>query len=331
MASEQDWGAEVFEVRPDGDLRLQIAEALRPMAREISRKWRNKERAARIGRIVASFAKAAASTVTQLPLDWGEEPERGVADSGALDTDLSEFFLALGEAAQQEGVGAALLIDEMQEAEPRQLAAVISAVHRVNQEQLPIVVGGAGLPPIARILSDARLYSERLFHIHPVERLNADDSALALSEPAHQQGVLYTPDALAALVEASGGYPFFIQTYGKHAWDRASKTPVNASDVEIAIPQAYSELCESFFRPRYERARPSERSYLHAMAKIGGDDPAPTRDVAPEAGYQDQGAASQTRDSLINKGLIYAPERGYVAFTVPSMAPYLANLPGSET
>ena len=249
-----------------------------------------------------------------------------MADSGDLETDLTELLLALGEGAQEEDVGAALLIDELHEVPPAQLDALVGAAHRVNQDALPVVVGGAGLPPVGRVLSEARSYSERLFSIRPVGALAPDDTRVAFEEPAAQLGVAFEPAALDELGVLSGGYPFFIQSYGKHVWDIADDSPISSDDVALSAPRAYRELVDSFFRPRYDRATPAERRYLHAMAELGDGDVAST-DVAVRLGHDQQSRVSAGRDGLITKGLIYAPDSGLLAFTVPHMAAYLRQIP----
>jgi len=325
-ARNAGWPIELFEARPGGDLRAQVAEALPPMVRTVNRHWRNRDRARRIGRIAASFARAVQATLTRTGFRLELEPEPGVADSGDLETDLTELLVALGEGAREEHVGAALLIDELHEVPPDQLSSLVGAAHRVNQERLPVVIGGAGLPPVGRVLSEARSYAERLFSIRPVGALSEQDTRLAFQRPAEDLGVGFTGAALDELVAVSGGYPFFIQSYGKHVWDLADDSPIAEDDVELARPRAYRELVDSFFKPRYDRATPTERRYLHAMAELGDDEVA-SADVAVRLGHDQPSRVSPQRDGLLTKGLIYAPERGQLAFTVPHMAAYLRQLP----
>jgi hypothetical protein len=325
-ARDAGWPIELFEARPGGDLRAQVAEALPPMIRTVNRRWRNEERAKRIGRIAASFARAVQARMVTGGFRFEVEPEPGVADSGDLETDLTELLVALGEGAQSEGLGAALLIDELHEVPPLQLSALVGAAHRVNQEALPVVIGGAGLPPVGRVLSEARSYAERLFSIRPVGALSPEDTRPAFEEPAADLGVTIEPAALDQLVQVSSGYPFFIQTYGKHVWDMADDSPIALDDVALAIPRANRELVDSFFRPRYDRATPAERRYMHAMADLGEGDVS-SADVAAELGHDQPSRVSPQRDGLLTKGLIYAPERGMLAFTVPHMVFYLRQLP----
>jgi AAA ATPase domain len=324
-ASEAGWPIELFEARPGGDLRAQIAEALPPMIRSVNRRWRNEERAKKIGRIAASFARAVQARLVAGGFRIELEPEPGYADTGDLETDLTELLVALGEGARDEGLGAALLIDELHEVPPDQLGALIGAAHRVNQERLPVVVGGAGLPPVGRVLSEARSYAERLFSIRPVGALSPDDTRAAFEEPAADLGVAFERRAVDELVELSGGYPFFIQSYGKHVWDVADDSPIAPDDVALARPRANRELVDSFFRPRYDRATPAERRYMHAMADIG-DGPVSSAEVAARLGHDQPSRVSPQRDGLLTKGLIYAPDRGQLAFTVPHMEAYLRGL-----
>jgi len=325
-ARQAGWVAELIEARPGGDLRAQVSEALPPMVRAVNRHWRNKERAARLGRIAASFARTVQATMSRGGFRLDLEPEMGTADSGDLETDLTELLVALGEGARDEGVGAALLIDELHEVPPAQLAAVVGAAHRINQDQLPVVIGGAGLPPVGRVLSEARSYAERLFLISPIGPLDSDSTLTAFAQPAADLDVSYDPDALAALADVSGGYPFFIQAYGKHSWDTSEDSPITLEDVALATPRAYQELVHSFFQPRYDRATPAERRYLHALADLETE-PAQSADVARSLGHDNPSKASPQRDGLLGKGLVFAPERGLLAFTVPHMGAYLRNLP----
>lgn len=325
VARNAHWLAELIEARPGGDLRAQLAEALPPMVRTVNRHWRNKARAKRVAAVAASFARTVQATLRLGGITIDVEPEAGVADSGDLESDLTELLTALGEGAREEGVGAALFIDELHDVPPEQLSAVVGAAHRLNQDRLPVIIGGAGLPPVGRVLSEARSYAERLFSIRPVGPLDADSTRAAFARPAADAGVAIDADALDALVEISEGYPFFVQVYGKHAWDLAEDSPITLSDVELAKPRAYSELVHSFFQPRYERATMAERRYLHALADLGVE-PAPSADVAAKLGASPSRVSPQ-RDSLLDKGLIYAPDRGLLALTVPHMARYLRDLP----
>lgn len=190
---------------------------------------------------------------------------------------------------------------------------------------VPALIVGAGLPTVGRVLSEAKSYAERLFDQRTVGPLQGDAQDQAITEPAEELGVSVAPEALIALRNLAGGYPFFIQTHAKFVWDVAVESPITEEDVVLASPRADEQLRRSFFSPRYDRATPAERRYMHAMASLG-DDPVATADAARVLARRPTDVSVQ-RENLLNKGLVYAPERGLVAFTVPHMAAFLRSLP----
>jgi len=206
-----------------------------------------------------------------------------------------------------------------------------AACHEISQSSLPLIVVGAGLPHLPAVLSASKSYSERLFRYARIDRLPREAADRALQNPARQEDAEFTQDALDAMYAATGGYPYFIQAYGKVAWDVAPGSPVTAADIAVAAPAAETELAVGFFGSRYERATPGEREYLRAMADAATTQPAdelddvesvPTSAVAAVLGRKPQ-SLSPARDALLKKGLIYSGERGRIAFTVPHFGHYL--------
>ncbi|HXH56174.1 ATP-binding protein [Iamia sp.] len=328
IALKSGWATAHVEARADADLRGQLGDAIVDLLRQVSRQYRNRERVERLQRVAVSFLRATGATISRGGLAFGVDPEPGVADSGSLETDLTELLVELGHAAKDEGSGAVVLIDELQDAGSDRLVGVVGACHRVNQERLPVLIVGAGLPTVGKVLSDAKSYAERLFDLRRVGPLDREAQNQAIAEPAQELGVRYEPGALEALEVLAGGYPFFIQTHAKFVWDVAVESPITDRDVAVAAPRAGDQLTRSFFSPRYDRATPAERRYMHAMASRG-DDAAPTAEVASALRRRPSDVSVQ-RDGLLNKGLVYAPERGLVAFTVPHMAGFLRTLPTHE-
>ncbi|MBO0789168.1 MAG: ATP-binding protein, partial [Actinobacteria bacterium] len=249
----------------------------------------------------------------------------GRADSGDLEIDLTELFTDAATVAADLSVGIALFIDEMQDIPATDVSALCAATHELSQTGGPLIVVGAGLPHLPSVLSASKSYSERLFRYVPIDRLDRSSADVALLAPARREGADFTPDALGALYLAADGYPYFVQAYGKVTWDVAAASPVTAADVQVASPQAEAELAIGFFGSRYERATPSEREYMRAMASLG-DDPVQTAQVADELGRKPS-SVSPARDSLIKKGLIYSSERGLIAFTVPHFGKFLRTQP----
>ena len=162
-----------------------------------------------------------------------------------------------------------MFIDELQYVEEDELAALITALHRCAQRNLPIMLVGAGLPQLRGRTGKAKSYAERLFDFPEVGPLPDAAAALAIAKPAHNEGVEIDEDAVNQIVGETKGYPYFLQEWGKHAWDTAHSSPITLADVRLASASAVAALDESFFRVRFDRLTPSEKKYLRAMAELG--------------------------------------------------------------
>jgi AAA ATPase domain len=330
LALSRAWGTGKVEARPDRSIRLPVAQALHAASRELAPRHRDPERVEEFLGVLKAFALET-SPKDRKGVRWRPPYEipatRGRADSGDLELDLTELFAAAGEFARDLGVGAAIFIDEMQDIAPDELAALCGACHEISQRGAAFIVVGAGLPHLPTALSASKSYAERLFRYVRVDRLERDAADQALKVPAQTEDVEYEDSALDALHDMTDGYPYFVQAFGKATWDAAPKSPIRADDVKVAAPEAEAELAVGFFGSRYERATPAEREYMRAMAELGAtlaDEPVPTSDVATMLGRKPQ-SLSPARDSLIKKGLVYAAERGTVAFTVPHFGAFLRS------
>jgi hypothetical protein len=258
----------------------------------------------------------------EVGLDYPHEP--GLADSGDLEHDLQSLLELVGEAAREINTALALFIDELQYVEEAQTAALITALHRTAQRQLPVVLVGAGLPQLPGRMGRAKSYAERLFDFPTIGPLSDSDAAAAIVKPARREGVEFEADALRQIIDATQGYPYFLQEWGKHCWDTAAKSPVTAKDVRTASRVAVAALDESFFRVRFDRLTPSEKKYLRAMAELG---PGPHRsgDIARELGRAVQSIAP-TRNNLMRKGMIWSPSHGDTGFTVPMFDQFMKRI-----
>ncbi|HLV59089.1 MAG TPA: ATP-binding protein [Natronosporangium sp.] len=330
------WGTGKIEARPDQQLRRPLAAALHMAARELAPRHRAPDRVAAFLGVLKAFALRSAGPDAKLRDRWQPGIDvpaaTGRADSGDIEIDLVELLTDAAELAADVGTGIALFIDEMQDLGADDVSALCAACHELSQSGAPLIVVGAGLPHLPVVLSAAKSYSERLFRYQRIDRLDREASDQALVAPAAREGVRYEEAALDALYEASGGYPYFVQAYGKATWDHAPRSPITAADVRMARPAADAELAVGFFGSRYERATPAEREYLRTMASLAaaagndGDVAVPTAEVA-RALSRRPASLSPARDALIKKGLIYSGERGTVAFTVPHFGRYLRGQP----
>jgi hypothetical protein len=330
------WGTGKLEARPDQRLRRPISAALHVAVRELGHP-KSQEVDYVLG-VIKAFAQRESATTTRLRDRWNPGIDvaavTGRADSGDIEIDLVELLTDVGGLAADVGRGVAIFIDEMQDLAPEDISALCAACHEISQSGLPVIVVGAGLPHLPAVLSASKSYSERLFKYSRIDRLDRSSADLALQSPAKDEGAEFLQDALEAMYAATGGYPYFIQAYGKVAWDSAPGSPITGEDIRVASPEAEAELAVGFFGSRYERATPGEREYLRAMADaaqiadegLGPDlddsESVTTASVAAVLDRKPQ-SLSVARDALLKKGLIYSAERGRIAFTVPHFGRYL--------
>ncbi len=273
---------------------------------------------AAIGRALsglAGFIGAMKVKYGDLEVGLDVSPEKGLADSGDLDSDLTALLRAIGEAASACGTAIVLYIDELQYVPEDQLASLITALHATSQLQLPVTMMAAGLPQLVGQTGKAKSYAERLFSFVQVDRLDDDAATQALCIPAEKEGVRFEAAAIAEIIGQTQGYPYFLQEWGKHSWDVADRSPITGENAQRATVNALAELDASFFRVRFDRLTPTEKLYVRAMAELG---PGPHRsgDIAEKLGRKVT-AVAPVRNSLIGKGMIFAPSHGDTAFTVP--------------
>lgn len=266
--------------------------------------------------VLRSFIGSIKITVDDTTFGLDLEPEKGTADSGDLETDLPELFTAIGEAAEDRGSAVAILIDEIQYFSQTELSALIMAMHKIQQRQLPLVLIGAGLPILPGLAGESKSYAERLFSFPDVGALSEADAAKALQDPVRAAGgIHFEEDALTEIFRLTHGYPYFIQEWGYQSWNRATTSPITFEIIIGATATVVSRLDENFFRVRFDRLTPSEKRFLRAMAEMGPGAHR-TGDIAEILGVKVM-SLGPVRAKLIKKGMIYSPAHGDMDFTVP--------------
>ncbi len=255
-------------------------------------------------------------------LAYTPPPASNASASDALHEDFTDLLVSLAEAAADKRRGVAFLLDEVQFVPAAEFGAFVVGLHRLNQKALPITCVAAGLPSLPALVGEAKSYAERLFDYPRIDRLPREAAIEALAEPAQTRDVVFEADALDYVFEHTDGYPYFLQQYGKYAWDVAANGRITESDARAGGRDAQDRLDDGFFLVRYERATAAERRFLHAMTRCDGP-PYHIADVATSLGKADQRAISVQRNSLIRKGLIYSPRHGTVEYSVPRFADYL--------
>ncbi len=313
-----------IEARETRSLPAVLAPQLRLALLRMSRSAAAKDLAQRALAGLAGFVSALKVKFQDIEVGLDFEPEPGLADNGDLELDLQDLLEAAGRAAQAGESCIALFVDELQYVSEEELGALIIALHRTSQRQLPVVLVGAGLPQLRARTGGARSYAERLFEFPELGALSVEDAGAAIALPLRAEGVEIEADALDSVVVQTMGYPYFVQEWGKHLWDVAEESPVTTADVEAASRQAVAGLDEGFFRVRYDRLTPVERLYLRGMAELGAG-PHRSGDIAKALGRRVSSVAPY-RGQLIDKGMIWSPAHGDTAFTVPMFDEFMRRI-----
>jgi len=312
------------ETAEDRSLPALLAPHLRQVLHRLSRVDSAQEFAHRGLRALAGFARGLKIKYNDIEVGLDFSSEAGLADNGDLDTDLGVLLEQVGRAAKAAGTAVVLFLDEIQYVQEDQFAALISALHRCIQMQLPLTLVGAGLPRLRALAWNAKSYAERLFEFPVVDRLNPEQASVALEKPAADEGVTFNSEAVQEILQQTRGYPYFLQEWGKHSWNNAPASPITLFDVKRSSEQALAALDESFFRVRFDQLAPREKHYLRAMAELG---PGPHRSgsIATQLG-RDVKQLGTVRDRLIAKGMIWSPNHGNTAFTVPLFDEFMKRI-----
>lgn len=321
-AEARGWIVAQVEAGTDKPLRVALSERLHGPLANLAVPTAG-ERLRRALKTAASFFRLSydaqtASFTYELDLS---QASGGGADTGLLEADLGKLIDDLSGAAAESGHGFALLVDEAQDLSPEERVAICVGAHQVSQRGTACLIALAGLPSLPRVLAEAKSYAERLFDYHEVERLPDDLARRALTEPAALEDTLWEPEAVDFVIDRASGYPYFLQQYGQETWDVALGDTLTLTDARVGAERAQRALDTGFFRSRWERATPSEKRYLQAMA-LDGDGGSGTGDIALRLESKPS-SLGPVRAGLISKGLVYAPAHGRIAFTVPGMADFI--------
>lgn len=310
---------------PEGrSLPALIAPQLRILLLKLSRNEQAKKFAQRALRALSGFAKGLKLKYQDIEVGVDLAPEAGLADNGDLEQDLQALMEVVGTAAQKASTALIIFIDEMQYVAEEELAALIMVLHRCAQRKLPVALVGAGLPQLRGRMGDAKSYAERLFDFPEMGPLLPSAARIAIIKPASDLRVAFDPRAVEQIVEETKGYPYFLQEWGKHSWDAASASPIKPADIRAASKTAVAALDESFFRVRFDRLTPAEKKYLRAMAELG---PGPHRSGGIATCLKrDVTSLGPTRNQLIAKGMIWSPNHGDTAFTVPLFDQFMRRI-----
>lgn len=315
LAAKAGYRTVVVEAHEDKSLAALLVPPLRKLLFELDRVAGAGDKAKRGLAVLKSFMNGVKVTMGGVEVGLDIDPEKGAADSGDLESDLPNLFVAVAEAAEERHLPIALLMDELQYFNSKELSALIMAMHKMQQRQLPMVLLGAGLPILPGLAGESKSYAERLFSFPDIGALSEPDAIKALHDPTKLMGVDFEPDALKEIYRLTQGYPYFLQEWGYQSWNRAAASPITLKVVQEATATVIKRLDENFFRVRFDRLTPGEKLFLRAMAGLGSGAHR-SSDIADALGVKINSLGPR-RANLIRKGMIYSPAHGDMAFTVP--------------
>lgn len=303
-----------------------LAEILLPEIRRVLFELASGEKTKYALRVIKSFFQSLKLNIKINDIDFGLgiDSQKGVADSGNLESDLAQVLVALGEAALERHTAVAIIIDELQYLSEEELSSLIMSIHKISQKSLPVVLIGAGLPQLVAKAGRAKSYAERLFDYPELGPLTKEDAKSALQAPVKHEGASFRQEAIDEIIRVTEGYPYFLQEWGYQAWNIAEKSPIDIHVTKLATKASIQRLDQGFFRVRFDRLTPREKEYLYALAELGTT-PQRSGDVADILGINVKNAAP-LRNNLIKKGMIYSPKHGDTAFTVPLFEGFLKRM-----
>ncbi|MEK7374388.1 MAG: ATP-binding protein [Thermodesulfobacteriota bacterium] len=305
----------LIEAHEEKPLSILLASQLRRLLFELDRLAGMGDKVRRGLATLKGFIGAIKVKVGDVEFGLDIEPELGAADSGDIEVDLPNLFVAVGEAAEERQAPVVILVDEIQYLKKEELSALIMALHKMQQRQLPMVLIGAGLPVLPALAGESKSYAERLFNFPVIGPLSETEAFKALQDPVIKAGVEFEVAALAEIFRLTQGYPYFLQEWGYQAWNQATASPITLQVVKVATETVIRRLDENFFRVRFDRLTPREKQYLRAMAYLGLG-ARRSGDIADALGVQIS-SLGPVRAKLISKGMIYSPSHGNMDFTVP--------------
>ena len=321
IAEEKDIFCRHIEVESRNDFISQIATCSQAFLRKVSTKEKFKHLIQKpldaIKSLMISFNPNENTVSFSLQ-------ERELYTSNNLTQSLTEVFVTVGETAYKTETPICFFIDEIQYMKQNELGSLIAALHRVNQLGYPIMIVGAGLPKIYKMLSEEKSYSERLFLYKEIGSLTEEQSRKAIEEPAKKFGVSYTEKAIKEIINITKGYPFFIQQMCQVVYKNTDEKVIQDMHVKNNIDEFFELLDVGFFKSRYERCAESDKKFIFAMVKCG-ELPCTISNVAKNL-HKNVNSISTTRAQLISKGIIYPIRYKELDFTVPEFAGYIQRL-----
>jgi hypothetical protein len=207
------------------------------------------------------------------------------------------------------------------------LSMLLDVFQSIQRKNTPFMLALTGLPTLFSKLVEARTYSERMFHVVVLNKLNETDSRDAIQVPIKKAGcpVSFNNESVKTIYQISGGYPFFIQFICKEVYDIWTQNP----KVTVPVNELVRKLDSDFFAGRWAKATDRERDLLFVVAELPNyDDEFTVQEVVLRSKEKQtrpfsSSHVNQMLNSLINAGLVYRNRYGKYSFAVPLLGQFI--------
>lgn len=210
------------------------------------------------------------------------------------------------------------------------MSLLLDVFQSLQRKGIPFLLALAGLPTMQTRLTEARTYTERMFHTITLQRLSADETREAIERPIEICECPYPFDdaSIETVSTVSGGYPFFIQFICKEAYDTwVQQHKTEGKLTAVPVNEILHKLDADFFAGRWGLVTDRQRDLLRIVAQMQTNGEFTVSEIvrASELSAKPFAASrvSAILTSLIKLGLIFRNRHGKYCFAVPMFGEFI--------
>lgn len=222
-------------------------------------------------------------------------------------------------------------LGDRQDKEQYPLSLLLDSFQSLQRKGFPLMLVLTGLPTLFPKLVEARTFSERMFRVMFLNRLNEADSEEAIRKPIEDTDcpVRLSDQSVKTIIKMSGGYPYFIQFICRELYDAFIQRYDKGERASVPAEEIEQKLDSDFFAGRWARATDRQRELLTVISRIGDGDGEFTVQEVVEASAQSvskpfgSSQVSQMLVTLAAYGLVYKNRHGRYSFAVPLLGRFI--------
>jgi len=246
----------------------------------------------------------------------------GTADALDLRTAMTRSLRALGKDRC-----ILVLVDEVQSASTYELRHIATVLQQLMCEDQNVAFAFAGLPSaIDRFTKEPGLSLLRGAMPEVLNSLDRDDVRTSMRHMIEPSKMSIDATTLESLVDETACYPYMVQLVGYYAWQQAYRETgdkpgtIRREDLDVALPRARFVYDLNVIEPALGGLSLDSVLYFLDMSK--GKGKVRESDIARRLN-RSPGSLCSCREHLVREGLIVAPRRGFVDYSMPYVREYL--------